>query len=87
MAESLLKKPRICGQIVPSINEALPPEIFEKIFEKMDIKSICSARKICNFWKQIIDNHNIMKKALGKILKQCVCIKNAKRLTQLGYLC
>ena len=54
--------------------------MFEKMFEKMDIKSICTARKICKFWKQIIDDHNIMKKALGKNLKQCVYIKNAKKV-------
>ena len=51
-----------------SINK-LPPEMLKKILGMLDIKSLCFARRTCKHWKQIIDNCNIMEKALSKFSK------------------
>ena len=53
----------------PLINEVFPNEVLEKILEWLDIKNLVIARLICKRWKQIIDNCDIMEKALSKILK------------------
>ena len=51
-----------------SINK-LPPEMLKKILGMLDIKSLCFARRTCKYWKQIIDEYNIMKEALSKFSK------------------
>ena len=50
------------------IHDQLPPEILEYIFKFLNYKEICQAQLICRKWKEIIDNGNLLKKALGKIL-------------------
>ena len=51
-----------------SINK-LPPEMLKKILGMLDINSLGSARLTCKLWKLIIDNCDIMEKALSKISK------------------
>ena len=51
-----------------SINK-LPPEILKNILEMLDINSLGSARLTCKLWKLIIDNCDIMEKALSKFSK------------------
>ena len=63
------KKARIAEEDLILINNVLPPEILKKIFEWLDIKSLCYARQTCKRWKLIIDNCNIMKEALSKFSK------------------
>ena len=63
------KKARIGEEDFPLINNVLSPEILKKIFEWLDIKSLCYARQTCKRWKLIIDNCNIMKEALSKFSK------------------
>ena len=53
----------------PLINEVFPAEMLEKILEWLDIKSLVNARLTCKHWKLIIDNCDILEKALSKILK------------------
>ena len=53
----------------PSINEVFPAEILKKILEWLDIKNLVIARLTCKRWKLIIDNCDIMEKALSKISK------------------
>ena len=53
----------------PMINEVFPAEMLEKIFEWLDIKSLVNARLTCKHWKLIIDNCDILEKALSKILQ------------------
>ena len=63
------KKARIGEEDFPLINNVLPPEILKKILEWLDIKSLLNARLTCRRWKLIIDNCDIMEKALSKISK------------------
>ena len=53
----------------PFINEVFPAEILEKILEWLDIMSLVKARLTCKHWKLIIDNCDIMEKALSKFSK------------------
>ena len=53
----------------PMINEVFPAEMLEKMFEWLDIKSLVNARLTCKGWKLIIDNCDIMEKALSKFSK------------------
>ena len=53
----------------PMINEVFPAEILEKILELLDIMSLINARLTCKRWKQIIDNCDILEKALSKFSK------------------
>ena len=53
----------------PSINEVFPAEILKIILEWLDIKSLVNARLTCKRWKQIIDNCDILEKALSKFSK------------------
>ena len=54
------------------IHNILPPEILENIFRFLNYKEICQAQLICRKWKEIIDNGNLLKKALGKILSTSI---------------
>ena len=53
----------------PLINEVFPAEILKIILEWLDIKSLVNSRLTCKCWKQIIDNCDIMEKALSKFSK------------------
>ena len=53
----------------PLINEVFPAEILEKILKWLDIMSLVNARLTCKHWKLIIDNCDIMEKALSKFSK------------------
>ena len=53
----------------PMINEVFPAEMLEKILQWLDIMSLINARLTCKHWKLIIDNCDIMEKALSKISK------------------
>ena len=63
------KKARICEEDLILINNVLPPEILKKILEWLDVKSLVNARLTCKRWKLIIDNCDIMEKALSKFSK------------------
>ena len=52
------------------IHNILPPEILENIFKYLNYKEICQAQLICQKWKEIIENGNLLKKASGKFLEQ-----------------
>ena len=51
------------------IHEVLPPEIFVKILKKLGYKSICVARGTCQHWKKVIDSHELIKAAKGKLYR------------------
>ena len=52
-------------------NKVLPTEMLKAILEKLDYKSLCSARQICKRWKEIIDGFKLVEKAFGKHLWKC----------------
>ena len=62
------KKAKIRAEYFSMINKVLPPEMLKKVLELLDVHSLCYARQTCQHWKLIIDNCNIMKDVLGKIL-------------------
>ena len=47
-------------------NKVLPTEMLKAILEKLDYKSLASARQICKRWKEIIDGFKLVEKAFGK---------------------
>ena len=47
-------------------NKVLPIEMLKAILEKLDYKSLCSARQICKRWKEIIDGFKLVEKAFGR---------------------
>ena len=49
-----------------STNKVLPTEMLKAILEKLDYKSLASARQICKRWKEIIDGFKLVEKAFGK---------------------
>ena len=48
------------------INYVLPSEILKKIFELLDIKSLCSARQTCKCWNEIIVVFELVEEAASK---------------------
>ena len=52
-----------------SINKVLPAEMLTEILEKLDFGSLRSARLTCKYWKQLIDNSNVMEEAYSKIFE------------------
>ena len=54
-----------------STNKVLPTEMLKAILEKLDYKSLASARQICKRWKEIIDGFKLVEKAFGKHLWKC----------------
>ena len=54
-----------------STSKVLPTEMLKAILEKLDYKSLCSARQICKRWKDIIDGFDLVEKAFGKNLWKC----------------
>ena len=49
------------------IHNILPPEILDKVLKLLHYKDICKAQLVCRRWREIVDNGNLSKKALGKI--------------------
>ena len=49
-------------------NEVLPTEMLKAILEKLDYKSLASARQICKCWKEIIDEFKLVQKNFSKHL-------------------
>lgn len=43
-------------EFAPSAAEKLPPEMFYKIFQKLDKKSLMNSREVCTTWRNAIDN-------------------------------
>ena len=58
---------KITKKDIPTINHVLPPEILKKILEKLDIKSLCSARQTCKCWNEIIVAFELVEEAASKI--------------------
>ena len=50
------------------INQVFPTEILKKILERLDIKSLCSAKQTCKHWKNIIDTFKFLENASSKYL-------------------
>ena len=50
------------------VNQAFPTEILKKILERLDIKSLCSAKQTCKHWKNIIDTFKFLENASSKYL-------------------
>ena len=69
LVEEMKKMVILSGKDCISINKVLPAEMLEKILGMLDIESLVKARLTCKRWKLIIDNCDIMEKALSKILK------------------
>ena len=63
-------------------NKVLPTEMLKAILEKLDYKSLCSARQICKRWKEIIDGFDLVEKAFGKHLWKCSTISHVFAQTQ-----
>ena len=53
---------------LPIINQVLPIEMFKKILEKLDIKSLCIIKQTCKHWKEIVDEFELIQKASSKYL-------------------
>ena len=51
-----------------STTKVLPTEMLKAILEKLDYKSLCSARQICKRWKEIIDGFKLVEKNFSKHL-------------------
>ena len=49
-----------------STTKVLPTEMLKAILEKLDYKSLASARQICKRWKEIIDGFKLVEKNFGK---------------------
>ena len=58
---------KITKKDIPTINHVLPPEMLKKILEKLDIKSLCSARQTCKCWNEIIVAFELVEEAASKI--------------------
>ena len=63
-------------------NKVLPTEMLKAVLEKLDYKSLCSARQICKRWKNIIDGFDLVEKAFGKHLWKCSTISHVFAQTQ-----
>ena len=44
----------------------VPTEIVIKIFEKLDFKYLCIARRVCKRWKFLIDRFDLINESLKK---------------------
>ena len=49
-----------------SVNEVLPTELLKKILENLGIKSLCFAKQTCKHWNEIVDEFELVEKALSK---------------------
>ena len=62
------EEPEITPTELPIINQVLPIEMFKKILEKLDIKSLCITKQTCKHWKKIVDELKLVEKASSKYL-------------------
>ena len=53
---------------LPLINQVLPIEMFKKILEKLDIKSLFFTKQTCKHWKKIVDEFKLVEKVSSKYL-------------------
>ena len=53
---------------LPLINRILPLEMFKKILEKLDIKSLFFTKQTCKHWKKIVDEFKLVEKGSSKYL-------------------
>lgn len=53
---------------LPLINRILPLEMFKKILEKLDIKSLFFTKQTCKHWKKIVDEFKLVEKVSSKYL-------------------
>ena len=60
-------------------NKVLPIEMLKAILEKLDYKSLCSARQICKRWKEIIDGFKLVEKNFSKHLWKYSLILRGKK--------
>ena len=52
-----------------SVNEVLPTELLKKILENLGIKSLCFAKQTCKHWNEIVDEFQLVEKALSKFFE------------------
>ena len=52
-----------------SVNELLPTELLKKILENLGIKSLCFAKQTCKHWNEIVDEFQLVEKALSKFFE------------------
>ena len=48
------------------INKIIPTEVLKKIMANLDYKSLCHARRTCKYWKEILDEFDLVEPALSK---------------------
>ena len=68
------------AEMYTSTNKVLPTEMLKAILKKLDYKSLCSARRICKRWKEIIDGFELVEKAFGKHLLKMFIYELEKNL-------
>ena len=68
--KNVLLKTRVIDspEMTAMTSKVLPTEMLKAILEKLDYKSLASARQICKRWKEIIDGFKLVEKAFGKHL-------------------
>ena len=66
---------KITKKDIHTINQVLPNEMFKKIFNFLDLKSLCSARQTCKRWKEIIYGFELVEEAASKIKLNSFYIK------------
>ena len=65
------EEPEITPTELPMINQVLPIEMFKKILEKLDIKSLCSTKQTCKYWKKTVCEFKLVEKASSRYLLFC----------------
>ena len=51
-----------------SVNEVLPTELLKKILENLGIRSLCFAKQTCKHWNEIVDEFELVEKAISEYL-------------------
>ena len=68
------------------LNQVFPPEILKKILERLDIKSLCSAKQTCKHWKNIINTFKLMENASSKYMSRVEMVYHLQELlTKVGF--
>ena len=62
----------------PKRRTILPTEILKEILQKLDHKSLSSARQTCKHWNEIVNGFKLMEKATSKFIKSFVFKYNSK---------
>ena len=57
------------AELTQFVNQVFPTELLKKILERLDIKSLCSAKQTCKHWKNIIDTFELLENASSKYLE------------------